>query len=418
MSGGYLLWNENAYKLLEAAINFALGIRFQPQPYSPFPADGQADVPRDTDFSWHKGMYNGKNNVYLGTDFNDVNQASVENPRNVLVAQNKTDAAYDPGILDYGKTYYWRVDEVNSTPDATVHKGDIWSFTTVNFIVVDDFEDYNDYQARQDISTRGKMDYGTTTNGAVVGYPDPYFAKFEHFVETSIINSGGQSMPYFYNNNMKYSEAERALSGSDRNWTREGVTTLSLWFKGYTAYVGSFVEQPAGTYTVKGAGTDIWSNADQFHFAYKEVASGACSIIAKVESYDPINKDSKAGIMIRDSLDVGATNATLLLTPDPTKGLRFQYRQTTNGTTTRGTTTDPNANLDPNAMAPYWLRLERTAGGIVRAYRSPDNAKWTQFPLQTITMTMPIYIGLAVTSHDVTKVCEAVILQCQLPQRH
>ncbi len=410
----YLVWNENAFKLLEASINFALGIRFQPQPYSPFPADGQPNVPRDTDLSWYKGMYKGNNNVYLGTDFNDVNEASVENPRNVLAVQNKTDAAYDPGNLDYGKTYYWRVDEVNSTPDATVHTGDIWRFTVVNFIVVDDFEDYNDYQPDRIFDT-WKDGYGTTTNGATVGYPNPNFARFEHFAETSIINSGGQAMPFFYNNNMKYSEAERALSGSERNWIRDGVTSLSLWFKGYPAYVGGFVEQPAGTYKVRATGSDIWSNADQFHFAYKEVASGACSIIAKVESLDPINKDSKAGIMIRDSLDPGATNAALLLTPDTTKGLRFQYRKTTDGVSERGTTADPNANLDPNAIAPYWLRLERTSGGIVRAYRSPNGSQWTQFPIQTVTMTMPIYIGLAVTSHDVKIVCEAVFSNVSFP---
>jgi hypothetical protein len=408
----YLSWNENAYKLFEAAINFALGIRFQPQPYSPFPANGQADVPRDTDLSWHPGMYAGKSNVYLGTDFNDVNQASVDNPRSMLVVQNKTDAAYDPGILDYGKTYYWRVDEVNSTPDFTVHKGDIWSFTVVNFIIVDDFEDYNDYQPHRIFDT-WKDGFGTTTNGATVGYPDPCFARFEHFVETSIINSGEQSMPYFYDNNMKYSEAFRPLDGAEQNLTRDGVATLSLCFKGYPKYVGYFLEQPASTYTLRGAGTDIWSNADEFHFAYKEVASGVCTIIAKVERYDPINKDAKAGIMIRDSLDPGSINTALLLTPDPTKGLRFQNRYTTNGNTER-----PTADGDPNATSgPYWLKLERTAGGLVRAYRSPDPATvpYKQFALKTMSMQFPIYIGLAVTSHDVTQVCEAVFSNVSFP---
>ncbi|MCJ7779120.1 MAG: hypothetical protein MUP16_12515, partial [Sedimentisphaerales bacterium] len=85
-------------------------------------------------------------------------------------------------------------------------------------------------------------------------------------------------------------------------------------------------------------------------------------------------------------------------------------RQTTNGTTNRGTN-----DLDPNAMAPYWLRLERTTGGLVRAYRSPNGSTWTQFPLETVAMTMPIYIGLAVTSHDVKIVCEARFSNVQFP---
>jgi hypothetical protein len=400
----YLVWNENAFKLLEASINFAMGIRLQPQPYSPSPADGQAEVPRDTDLSWHKGMFAGNNNLYFGTDFNDVNEATVDNPLGVLVAQDKTDAAYDPGILDYGKTYYWRVDEVNSTPDATIHKGDVWRFTTLNFIVVDDFEDYNDYEPYRIFDTWKDGFDNPATNGATVGYPDPDFTKYEHFVETSIINSGEQSMPYFYDNNMKYSEAFRQLEGSERNWTRDGVTSLALWHKGYPPYRGGFVEAPAGTYTIKSTGTDIWGDADQFHFAYREVASGAVAIIAKVESLENINKDSKAGIMIRDSLEPGSKNTALLLTLDPEKGLRFQNRTSTDGTTARG-----DDDMDPNAMAPYWLKLERTTGGLVRAYRSPDGQDdtWTQFGLRTMQMTMPIYVGLAVTSHDVTQVCEA-----------
>ena len=57
-------------------------------------------------------------------------------------------------------------------------------------------------------------------------------------------------MPFFYDNNGKYSEAVMKLSGTASDWTRDGITSLSLWFKGYPAYVGSFVEAPAGTYTM------------------------------------------------------------------------------------------------------------------------------------------------------------------------
>jgi len=64
----------------------------------------------------------------------DVNDASVSDPRGVLVSQGQADAAYDPGnSLDYGQTYYWRVDEVNGAPDYTVFKGNIWSFTTETY---------------------------------------------------------------------------------------------------------------------------------------------------------------------------------------------------------------------------------------------------------------------------------------------
>jgi len=419
---GYLLWNENAFYLLEAAINFALGIRIQPEAYSPKPANGQAEVPRDTALSWRQGIFAEKHNVYFGTSIKDVNQASVDDPRSVLVSPEQEGTTYEiTDLLDYGRTYYWRVDEVNAPPGSYVYKGDVWSFTVANFLVVDDFEDYDDVN---NVIYNTWSDYFVNNTGMTVGYFEPPFA------EQTVVHSGEQSMPLRYDNDgtvnegtdyetagtLLYSEVERQCA-SGQDWTRDGVTSLSLWHKGYSPYRGGFVEQPAGTYKVKAAGADIWSNADQFHFAYKEVASGAHSIIAKVESLDAIYKDSKAGIMIRDSLEPGAKNVTLLLTPDATKGLRFQFRQTTDGTTIRGTTADPNANLDPNAMAPYWLKFERTTGGIVRAFRSPDgkNDTWTQFPIQVVTMTMPIYIGLAVTSHDVTQVCEATFSNVSFP---
>ena len=39
----------------------------------------------------------------------------------------------DVGRLDFGQTYYWRVDEVNAAPDSTIFQGSVWSFTTEPF---------------------------------------------------------------------------------------------------------------------------------------------------------------------------------------------------------------------------------------------------------------------------------------------
>ncbi len=403
----YLAWNDNAFYLLEAAINFALGIRIQPEAYSPKPANGQKDVPRDAQLSWRKGFFAETHDVYFGMDFNDVNEAGLADPRGVLKSENQSDTSYNPGPLEYGQTYYWRIDEVNAPPDSTVYKGDVWSFTALNFIIVDDFETYDVNNAIYNVWS----DYAVNNTGMTVGYFDP------PYVEESVVHTGSQSMPLTYDNDgtvnegttlekdgtLYYSETERQLTDG-KDWTRDDVNALSLWFKGYPENVGKFVEEPAGVYTMAAAGIDIWDTADQFHFAYKEVTSGACQIIAKVESIDPnnSNKDTKAGVMIRDSLDPGSVNTTLLLTPDPEKGLRFQNRNAFGGVTTRG-----DEDMDPNAMPPYWLKLQRTAGGLVRAYRSPDGVDWTQFSLRQVQMQMPIYIGLGVTSHDVTKACEA-----------
>ncbi len=94
----------------------------------PAPADGQADVPRGNVLSWAPGATAVTHDVYLGTNFNDVNEASRTNPMGVLVSQGQSESTYDPGLLELGQTYYWRIDEVNGPPDYTIFKGEVWSF--------------------------------------------------------------------------------------------------------------------------------------------------------------------------------------------------------------------------------------------------------------------------------------------------
>ncbi|MDI6451255.1 LamG-like jellyroll fold domain-containing protein [Anaerobaca lacustris] len=101
---------------------------------APRPADEAADVPRDVVLGWTTGEFAAAHDVYFGTAFDDVNDASRDNPMAILVSQGQTATIYDPpGALDFGQTYYWRIDEVNAPPDATVFKGNVWSFTTEPF---------------------------------------------------------------------------------------------------------------------------------------------------------------------------------------------------------------------------------------------------------------------------------------------
>jgi hypothetical protein len=97
---------------------------------NPSPADEADDVPWDSQLSWDPGIYAATHDVYLGTSLDDVNAASVNDPRGVLASQGQTETVYDPGLLEFGTTYYWRVDEVNAPPTSTVYKGAVWSFTS------------------------------------------------------------------------------------------------------------------------------------------------------------------------------------------------------------------------------------------------------------------------------------------------
>ncbi|MFC1652091.1 LamG-like jellyroll fold domain-containing protein [Planctomycetota bacterium] len=89
----------------------------------PQPEDGADDILRDVTLEWTPGEYAGTHNVYFGEVWEDVNAAGTGSP--LLVSSGKTETFYAAGVLDFEKTYYWRVDEVNG---VSVYRGDVWSF--------------------------------------------------------------------------------------------------------------------------------------------------------------------------------------------------------------------------------------------------------------------------------------------------
>ncbi len=93
------------------------------------PAAGATDVSRDVVLSWTAGEFAATHDVYVGTNYDDVANATRSNPLGVLVSQGQTAATYAPAeVLEFGQTYYWRVDEVNAAPDNTIYTGEVWSF--------------------------------------------------------------------------------------------------------------------------------------------------------------------------------------------------------------------------------------------------------------------------------------------------
>ncbi len=146
---------------------------------------------------------------------------------------------YPPKVpLLWSKTYYWRIDEISG---ADVWKGVVWSFTTANYILVDDFEDYTDDVGRRVFQTwkdgwgfsEPAPGYPGNGTGSTVGYAQPPFA------EQNTVHSGSQSMPLGYDNSgatgkARYSETFREWA-SPQNWTRNNVKALTVWFYGALA---------------------------------------------------------------------------------------------------------------------------------------------------------------------------------------
>ena len=98
---------------------------------TPSPEDKATDVLRSAELTWTAGKYAATHDVYLGTSFDDVNNANRTDPLGVLVGQDRDDTSFDPeGSLAFGQTYFWRIDEVNAAPNGAIFKGEVWSFTT------------------------------------------------------------------------------------------------------------------------------------------------------------------------------------------------------------------------------------------------------------------------------------------------
>jgi hypothetical protein len=377
--------------------------------WNPSPTNGSTpDIHRALPLSWLAGDWADQHDVYFGTDINAVTDADTSDTTGIYRSrQDDTNFTPAEGVEWGAGPYYWRIDEYNT--DGTISKGKVWQFTVADFILVDDFENYDagdnqiwhawkdglGYAAWGDIPA-----YNGNGTGSAVGD-----GSTNTYTEETIVHSGEKSMPYFYDNNKrgftKYSEAEMSLS-YPRDWTEQDVKELSLWFRGYAA---GFKEEPAGTYTMTASGADIAGTSDQFRYVYKRL-SGSGSIEAQVLSLQNTHMWAKAGVMIRRTLDPSSPFAAVYLTPGA--GCRFQSRPTLGADhdSDSGVATDEEWSI----TAPYWIKLERdSTNHSFRGYYSSDGITWQEMAWNPQYIVMPdeVYIGLALTSHSINAICTA-----------
>jgi regulation of enolase protein 1 (concanavalin A-like superfamily) len=147
----------------------------------------------------------------------------------------------------------------------------------------------------------------------------------------------------------------------------------------------------SGSFTVSGAGADVWATADAFQFAYASMA-GDVTVTAQVASITGAAAWTKVGVMIRASTSANAAHAFMLVSTG--KGLAFQ-RRTQNGGTTASTS-------GGSGTAPRWVRLTRR-GDVVTAYTSTTGTSWTTVGSATIDLPGTALVGIAVSSHDTTR---------------
>jgi hypothetical protein len=207
---------------------------------SPDPANGAVDVKQIPILSWTPGVYAVSHQVYFGNDQEAVRNADTGSPE-YKVAGDLGAESYEPEKLEWNTTYYWRIDEANNVNPDSPWTGNVWSFTTANFLIVDDFEDYDAGENQIWYAWKDGLGYGTpgvepyspgNGTGSMVGDEST-----PSYTEETIVHGGNQSMPVFYDNSiLRYSEVEKTLA-YPRDWTENGVTTLSIWFTGDSANV-------------------------------------------------------------------------------------------------------------------------------------------------------------------------------------
>ena len=192
-----------------------------------------------------------------------------------------------------------------------------------------------------------------------------------------------------------------AVTTSDTTVLPVGWTAADIGAIGVSGSAG----EASGTFTVKGAGSDVWGTADAFHYAYRAV-SGDATIVARVASLVGAQSWAKAGVMIRASTAPGSTHAFMLQAVG--NGFAFQRRTRDGGLST---------NTAASAVAaPAWVKLVRR-GNLITASVSADGVTWTVVGSDSIPMAGTALIGLAVGSHDVMRTATGTFdrVQVSLP---
>ncbi|HUW17846.1 MAG TPA: LamG-like jellyroll fold domain-containing protein [Sedimentisphaerales bacterium] len=207
----------------------------------PWPVEDAPDEPRNVRLIWKKGACvttTGGHHLYLGTDYDDVNEADTSTAglvHNGPVDANSYQIPEGERASLLPTTYYWRVDEVNDTYESRVTdpwKGPVWQFTA-GHVVVDDFERY-DTEVNK---VEGTWTAGLGRPGVVSG------ANIVLETNADYVHGGQQSVRYDYDNNQPdlnyFSEIEANTVGAKAvaaeiggDWTACNTKALVLQFYG------------------------------------------------------------------------------------------------------------------------------------------------------------------------------------------
>jgi hypothetical protein len=158
--------------------------------------------------------------------------------------------------------------------------------------------------------------------------------------------------------------------------------------------------------SITAGGADVWGVKDEFRFSYLE-QTGDFDIVTRIESLSTPHLYTKAGLMAREDLSDNSRHIFFQVFPNNNPrnknngGYEFHYRKEKGGemkavypSKSEGTPEFP-VNY-PNT----WIRLKRSGNNFTGFY-SLDGLTWKTFTAFSMELSEKVYLGLAVTSHNV-----------------
>lgn len=380
------------------------GSPVETQPFTPLPPDvpvyntpanGATGVATTgVSLSWNGGLWGQIYDIYFGTT--STPPLFAQN-KQLGPSQSSTDyRTYALPTLQPGTTYYWQI--VSKTMAYVTETGPVWSFTTAG-------TPPNDIPPTVSITSPSNgATYtapATVTISATASDSDGTVAKVDFYAGNTLLGTSTASPYSFTWNNApagNYSLTAVATDNGNATTTSSPVSITvgagqsalpSGWANADVGATGAtgISSYSNGTFTIQGAGADVWGTADAFQYAYLPL-SGDGSIQARVATISSQAAWVKAGVMIRGSLSAGSAQAFMLASYS--KGMAFQ-RRTSDGNSSVSTSGSTSA-------APRWVKLTR-AGNLITAYESADGSNWTVIGSDSFTLPTNVLVGLAVSSH-------------------
>jgi TolB protein len=164
------------------------------------------------------------------------------------------------------------------------------------------------------------------------------------------------------------------------------------------------LDAASGEFHITGGGANMWESTDAFHFVWKRLA-GDLTLTADVRFVGAgAVEHRKAALMIRQTLEPDAAYADVALHGDGLTSL--QFRRTAHATTEE---------IRSPVIRPVRIRIERRGNQFTMYAGSPGKELEPIGPA-TVVLQDPVYVGLAVCSHDANILETAIFSNVKLEQ--